>query len=83
MLENIYKDKWQFLQDEWANEFFTHDNYVKSIHNAELAKKDEVIQEQSETLQETIKNLLKHNFSMEEISNITKLSIEKIKDIIN
>lgn len=75
MLENIYKDKWQFLQDEWANEFFTHDNYVKSVHNAELAKKDEVIQE-------TIKNLVKQNFSVEEISNITKLSIEKIKDII-
>lgn len=87
ILENIYKDKWKFLQDEWANDFFTHDNYVKSIHNAEMdnlrAEKDEVIQEKDEVIQETIKNLYNQNFTIEEISHITKLSIVEIKKIIN
>lgn len=90
ILEKMYEDKWKFLQDEWANEFFTHDNYIASVHNAEMEEKDEVIQEKDEAIQEkdialqnAIKNFLKQNISLEEISNIMNLSIEKIEEILN
>lgn len=76
ILEKLYEDKWKFLQDEWANEFFTHDNYIKSIHNAEIEKKDDIIEK-------AIKNFLKQDMSLEEISKILNLSIKEIQEIIS
>lgn len=76
ILENIYKDKQEFLQREWASNFFTNVNLIKSRYNAEIAEKDEVIQE-------TVKNLYAKKFTIEEIADTTKLSIEEVQKIIN
>ena len=76
MLERMYEDKSQFLQSEWASNFFTNINYMKSVHNAQMKEKDEA-------LQETAKLLYKQGTSIEDISNVTKLSIEAIQDIIS
>lgn len=80
ILEKMYEDKWKFLQDEWANEFFTHDNYRKSIHNAEI---EDLRAEKDEVIEETIKLLYQQKTPIETISNVTKLSIEEIQKIIS
>ena len=96
ILENIYKDKQEFLQREWASNFFTNINLIKSRYNAELEEKDDIIQEkedviqekdatieeQASVLRETVKLLHKQNTSLEDISKATKLSIEEIQNII-
>lgn len=76
ILEKMYNDKQEFLQSEWASNFFTNINYLKSRHNAEMEEKDE-------TLRKTVKLLYEHSVSVEDISNTTKLNKKEIQDIIN
>lgn len=83
ILENIYKDKEEFLQSEWARNFFTHENFIESVHNYELEEKDKIIEEKNNTIEEAIKTFAKEKRSIEEIAKILKLNIQTVQEILN
>ena len=74
IMEEIYEEMKRFSKNEWVNDFFNRDEFIKKAAEEEGVETRNI---------EIAKNLLNMNLSVEDISKATGLSLDEINALKN